>query len=274
MSFSSFAEKWRNIKKEDKTSDEKRLFVEKGQEPLTQRQLNLYYYFLFIKKIVEDIGAKDILEIGCGRGTMSLYLNKYLGLNTDLLDNDEAAVAVARKHFIEYGGTGNFFLVDALHTDLPANHYDAIVSIGLAEHIENVEQLFREQYRLLKPDGVMISLNIPKKFSIQFFNKVFLFFKNKLWKFSALPVADYYRNSLKPKDYLKIAEKVGFKNVYIVNVCPFPLFTSLNIEIDKKITKIYKVILKIRKLFQPFPYKTGYFLSQGHFLVGYKNNNL
>ena len=81
---------------------------------------------------------------------------------------------------------------------------------------------------------------------------------------------DYYRNNLKPDDYKRIAESVGFKNIKIINVCPFPIFVPITIKTDKKITKIYKFILKIKLLFQKYPYKTNKLFSQGHFLVAYK----
>ncbi len=166
MNSNSFDEKWARIK-ENKDTDEMSLFVEPGSQPKTQRQINLYYYFLFIKEILMNIGAKKVLEIGCGRGTLSLYMAEYLGLDVSLLDNVPDALQVAKEEFSKRGLNGEFYAADALATALPPEQFDAIVSIGLAEHIDDVEKLFTEQFRLLKKGGAMISLNIPKKFSIQ-----------------------------------------------------------------------------------------------------------
>lgn len=69
MSSYSFSKKWSGIKdKQDAKIDESSIYVDIGHEPVTQRQLNLYYYFLFIKGIIVKQNAKDILEIGAGRG--------------------------------------------------------------------------------------------------------------------------------------------------------------------------------------------------------------
>lgn len=269
MTLDSFNLKWRKIKDKD-GGDEQSLFVEFGKEPMTQRQLNLYNYFLFIKEVLKKIKAKRVLEIGCGRGTMSLYLEKYLGLETVLLDNSAEAMEVAKNEFAKHGLTPRFYLADALDTKLAGERFDAIISIGLAEHIDQVDKLFKEQYRLLKPGGAVISLNIPQKFSIQFLNNIFRLFKKVIGRYKESLKKDYYRNALKPRDYSLLAKQAGFCDIQITHVCPFPIFTPLSITADKKVAKIYKMILLVRKLFQGYVYKTNPCLAQAHFLVGKK----
>lgn len=273
MDYSFFEQKWSQIRdsKNDQPSDEKELFTEVGDKPITQRQINLFYYFLFIKKYLINKSLKNILEIGCGRGTMSLFLERYLHLDVTLLDNSSEAIDLAKDYFQFRKSKGKFFVADALYTGLEASSYDATVSIGLAEHIDNVEQLFREQYRLLRSGGLMISLNIPKKFSIQIFNNGIL----KLRQFFGLSKnnilrKDYYRNDLKPKDYENIARKVGFSDIEIVHVCPFPIYTNIEISTDKKIATLNRMILKLRSIFMQYPFKTNSVCSQAHFLVAYK----
>lgn len=272
MTYQSFKTKWLKINKsaKDDEVDEKSLFVDIGKKPVTQRQLNLYNYFLFIKKLLRENKARDVLEVGCGRGTMSLYLAKYLGLNLSLLDSSSEAIEIVKKQFASNDISSNFYVADAVNTELNAESFDGIVSIGLAEHLDDVEGLFKEQFRLLKKGGVMISLNIPDKFSIQFLNSIMRFFKKLFGRYKEELRKDYYRNKLKPDDYKRLAEKVGFENVEITNVCPFPIFTPIKISTDKQITKIYKMILFFKRIFQKYPYKTNYFTSQAHFLVGRK----
>lgn len=272
MDFYTFKNRWKqkNKTREKLDIDEKTIFVDINEKPQTQRQIILYYYFLFIKDILEDIKAKEILEIGCGRGTMSLYIKRYMGLNVSLLDNETGALKIAKREFKKKKLNAEYHLSDALKTELKANKFDAIISIGLAEHIDDVESLFREQYRLLKKGGVAISLNVPKKISIQFFNLIFRFFKKVFGNYHESITKDYYRNSLKPNDFKKISEIAGFKKIKITHVCPFPTYTPIKLKNDKKIAKLNRFILKIRGLFMKYPYKTNYLFSQSHFLVGYK----
>jgi ubiquinone/menaquinone biosynthesis C-methylase UbiE len=269
MDHSSFKSKWSKIKAGDlEYADEQSLFVDVDCEPVTQRQLTLYYLFLFIKENLKN--AKDVLEIGCGRGTMSLYLAKYLNLNVSLLDNSPEAIEIVKEEFSKHGKEAKFYVQDATKTDIADNSFDAIISIGLAEHLDNVKALFKEEFRLLRPGGTIISLNVPKKISIQSLNSIMKFFKKYFGHHKDSIKNDYYRNSLKAKDYKRIAESVGFQDVKIVHVNPFPTFTPIRMSTDKIITKVNKFILKIRKLFQGYPYKTNYLISKNHFLVGYK----
>jgi ubiquinone/menaquinone biosynthesis C-methylase UbiE len=310
MSQEAFHSKWSDIKVGTKDADERVLFVDVGEKPVTQRQLNLYYYFQFIKNILEEnfyhssvlpntgcsrakrentrcssktckqncttnegCSPKKVLEIGCGRGTIGLYLANHMGLRVSLLDNEEDAIAVAKRTFKKYGQQGAFYVEDALNTNLPDNSFDAVVSIGLAEHFESaedVQKLFAEQYRVLRDGGVMISLNIPKKFSVQSLNTLLRYFKKMLGMYKESIHKDYFRNTLKPEEYKYAAALAGFKDMSITHVCPFPIFTPLRRSFDKKITSFNRLILRVRSLFQKYPYKTNRFVAQAHFLVGWK----
>lgn len=266
-----FSQKWMTIKQGAKGADERSLFVEPGNKPITQRQLNLYYYFLFIKDILQRNKSHRILEMGCGRGTISLYLTKYLGLELTLLDDSAEAIDVAKTLFTENNCQAKFVVQDALRTNFSDESFDAIISIGLAEHFDNIGGLFREQYRILKRGGVMISLNIPKKFSVQFLNTAMRFIKKITGFYKESIQKDYYRNKLKPKVYKQFAERAGFKNISIMHVNPFPIYTPVTMSFDKKITKLNKFTLCLRRLFMEYPFKTNYLISQAHFLVGYKS---
>lgn len=272
MNFQSFENKWSSIRhtSAEGLADERSLYVPPGFEPQTQRQLNLYSYFLFIKSYVEGSAYTDIAEIGCGRGTIGLYLAHYLKKKMTMLDSASDAIKVAEDLFRDHGCQGTFLVGDALEMQLPDQSFDAVVSIGLAEHLDDVEKLYAEQYRLLRPGGMMISLNIPRKRSIQQLNIVMRSIKKLLGTYKQSVHSDYYRNSYKPDEYASFARAVGFADVTITNVCPFPLFTPIKMSTDKKITKIYRSLIRLRSRYMAYTYKSSYPLSQAHFLVGKK----
>jgi cyclopropane fatty-acyl-phospholipid synthase-like methyltransferase len=245
---------------------ESSLFVEPGAKPITQRQLNLYYYYLFIQKILNRIAARKVLEIGCGRGTMALYLTKYLGFDLTLLDKVPEAIQLAQENFNQFGLKAEFVVGDALATGLPAGSFDAIVSIGLAEHFSPAEvaRLLAEQYRLLRPGGVMISLNIPKKFSIQSLNSI-----NKALRFDSKR-PDYFRNDLSAEKFAALAENAGFSEVKITHVCPFPIWVPVSPRADRWITSLRRIHLWFRRHLMRYPYQTNFLVAQAHFLVGEK----
>jgi len=109
----NFNDKWRGIINEDNSRDEDSIFVELGKKPITQRQFNLFHYFEFIKSISLENNCHNVLEIGCGRGTISLYLNKYLHCNVSMADTSEEAIKLAKYNFSRFNGTGTFLVADA-----------------------------------------------------------------------------------------------------------------------------------------------------------------
>lgn len=261
-----FKERWQEA---DNDSEDLSIFVKQGDNPKNQRQFNLYHYFEFIKRIVLKNSFKKVLEVGCGRGTISLYLNKYLNASVDLVDEKEEAIKLARKNFFQHDALGNFSCQNAEKLNYSNNSFDLVTSIGLAEHFENYNDLFKEQFRVLKPGGMMISLNIPQKFSIQILNTIYRFLIKLLKRNNNLR-NDYYRNKDKPSDYIKAARKAGFTEVNSFYVNPFPLFTPLNKKIERVLVLFYRFAYAIRGLFMKYPFKGSGIFSQAHFLIAKK----
>ena len=265
-----FKDKWKKINAHSTDADEQSLFVPTGKEPTTQRQCIFFSEYLLVKKILLNHAVSRVLEVGCGRGTMSLYLASYLGLEVSLLDNSSDAIRLAKKEFEQREQKASFFVADAQNSGLPDKSFDVVISVGLAEHFPDVSGLYKEHYRLLKKGGIMISINIPQKFSIQYLNTLLQTVRKLFGTLSRSLKKDYYRNNLKPGDYKHCAEKVGFQDVYFVYACPLPIFTQITTSTDKKITKYYKLILKLRSFFLDEPFLTNALFAQEHLLVGFK----
>lgn len=274
MSQKAFHEKWAMLKEGTKDNrKEKFIYVEQGKTPATQRQLSLYNYFRFIERELKEINAKDVMEIGCGRGTIGLYLADYCDMNVSLMDNEEGAMKIAQEAFANHKLDATFIVGDALNMNLPDNSFDAIVSIGLAEHLDNVDELFAEQFRVLRPGGKMVSLNIPKKFSAQHLNTLLRMVKKILGLYKDSVHRDYYRNSFTAKQYEAFAKKVGFVDTKVTHVCPFPVLVPIRMSTDRLITGWRKLLLKIRGIVMKYPYKTNPIIAHAHFLVGTKPHN-
>lgn len=262
-----FDQKWSDINQQKKLHDETSIFVPSGAKPQTQRQFILRNYFEYISQIAKEINCHKALEVGCGRGTIALYLNKYLDCQVDLLDNSQEAIDLAKSNFAKFNGQGEFRVESVENMSYPDNTFDLVVSIGLTEHFEDYHKVYSEQYRVLKPGGVMICLNVPKKRSIQGLNRFYR------WFIKPVPgqrKGDYYRNVDGPADYARVAQEVGFQKVDTFYVNSFPLFTPMSLPKEKIITGFYRFIYKLRGLFMPYPFKGSKLLSQAHFLTAYK----
>ena len=92
-------------------------------------------------------GRSNLLDIGCGRGELSLHFSKYH--NVHAIDNSDF------KHPTNYKYT-HMDLVRGI--DLPDNSFDIIFSKSVIEHFRNPLDLLEEMKRVLKPNGTFICM--------------------------------------------------------------------------------------------------------------------
>src|SRR3989338_5187279 len=181
MDNQQFDDKWQKTLNQDKF-EETDIFVPKGFKPKTQRQLTFVNYHQLIKS--------------------------FIGGKMTLLDLSEDAIKLARNNFENHNQEGKFVVGDSGKLPFEDNSFDLTISMGLLEHLSDYPQTIKEQYRVLKPGGVMISMNVPGKFSIQVINKIYKFFK-KIFQPVAKLQSDYCRYDDKPEVYKKKAEAAG-----------------------------------------------------------------
>lgn len=235
----------------------------------------------------------NILEVGCGRGTASIYLGKKLNCNIVGIDFSDVSIEIAKKNALKHKVNVNFLIADIfdhnpiLSKSIFANEsYDVIISLGVLEHIEYIENCFDLHNKLLKANGLFCAMIVPEKRSIQdkflFLNKSLisitrLFNSNALKDFSYLDTKtisktkDVYRSYENALFYRRKLLKANFKKVSSIESNPFPTIRPVTIYLDKLIVIIYKLFIVIFKVYR----KNIFFncaenLSRCHFLIGYK----
>ena len=96
----------------------------------------------------------NILEIGCGPGALRRW---YPNARITAIDRDSAFIRFAREN-----EPGIFFLEgDATALPFDDDTFDITVSNTVSEHIEP-SKFYKEQYRVLKPNGTCIVLSSRK----------------------------------------------------------------------------------------------------------------
>lgn len=101
-------------------------------------------------RISERINSGKVLDVGCCRGILYLFLKdkdvEYIGL-----DKDEELAGIANKI------TKNRVVCEDIYTNkFKRNSFDVIVLCEVLEHVENPLQLLRECKGLLKEGGRVI----------------------------------------------------------------------------------------------------------------------
>jgi cyclopropane-fatty-acyl-phospholipid synthase len=101
-------------------------------------------------------GAR-VLDIGCGWGSMALYLAQRFDAQVTGITLSQEQLLIARQRAEERGLSRQveFRLEDYRQT---RGEFDAIVSIGMFEHVGRPQYpaFFRQAHNLLKPDGTML----------------------------------------------------------------------------------------------------------------------
>lgn len=135
-----------------------------------------YYFhnFFGIQKVLEKIqfnNSGKILELGCGVGiTTKFIVEKFSESHITALDYDKEQIKTAKGK--NNDNNIDFVVGDATRLGFANNSFDIVFEIFAFHHIENYQKAMKEVFRVLKPDGKFIVLDIP----IKSFNPFHYFF--------------------------------------------------------------------------------------------------
>jgi malonyl-CoA O-methyltransferase len=104
-----------------------------------------------VRAAAGEVRGLEVLDLGCGTGRHALWLAAR-GAAVTGVDFSEGMLAEARR---KPGAEGVRFIVHDLHDRLPFSdgRFDLVVSGLVLEHLGNVDGLFAEARRVLKPGG-------------------------------------------------------------------------------------------------------------------------
>ncbi|ART76623.1 class I SAM-dependent methyltransferase [Sutcliffiella horikoshii] len=153
---------------------------------------------ILLKESLED---KKLLEIGCGTGQTSLFLD---AMNVDItpIDNHPIMIEKANHRFTEHQAEITALQMDIEKTEFRDSTFDLILSESVLSFTDTVKTL-PELHRLLKEDGVLLAFEMTKKDTMQHE------LEDKMKQFYNMP------NIFSEKDWKEALEQCGFKKVEI-----------------------------------------------------------
>lgn len=103
----------------------------------------------------------DVLDIGCGAGTICFYISNKVRSVTGV-DISSKAINECHKSAKKLNLKNTEFYTMNFPEQLPKKRYDLIICFEVIEHLENDIYALNQMYKLLKPHGLLI-LSTPSE---------------------------------------------------------------------------------------------------------------
>lgn len=105
------------------------------------------------------MGLKDgmkVLDVGCGVGGPAREIVRFAGVNVVGLNNNDYQIQRATRYSKREGLSNKltFTKGDFMQMHFPDNSFDAVYAIEATVHAPNLEGVYSEIFRVLKPGGI------------------------------------------------------------------------------------------------------------------------
>jgi ubiquinone/menaquinone biosynthesis C-methylase UbiE len=129
-------------------SDYLKVIYDENTRPYTEYPEKLIHYLFNAFDIKKGM---KLFEPGCGRGE-HLRLFKNLGVEVHGLDISPEAPSFAKDLNI------NVSNLDGEKLPYPDNNFDVVYSKSFLEHLEHPSKFLKEAFRVLKPNGLLLTM--------------------------------------------------------------------------------------------------------------------
>ncbi|KOV98860.1 SAM-dependent methyltransferase [Streptomyces sp. NRRL B-3648] len=121
-----------------------------------------------LELVCAKLGLKEgqrLLDVGCGWGSMAIHAAREYGVSVVGVTLSQEQAAYARKRVADEGLTDRVEIRVQDYRDVADGPFDAISSIGMAEHVgaEKYLEYARQLYDLLKPGGRLLNHQIGRR---------------------------------------------------------------------------------------------------------------
>lgn len=175
-------------------------------------------------------GGERVLEVGCGRGSLSCYFSDD-GFDCTLLDLSPDVIEIAKNIFSRNNLPARFLVGDAYDLDFENKTFDLVFSIGLFEHFEDIETPIKEQLRILDKGGLFIAYIVPEyqnniQKNFDWVNDILKGYVNaKNEGLRNTNKHEVYRSDKGSEKYIPVLEKYGLKNISACGAYPVPMIS-------------------------------------------------
>ena len=188
----------------------------------------------FVKSEIEkehDLTSKRILEIGCGRGGLAVFLSKVNQSSNEIVACDFSSTAVEKgEAYSKSLGINNIIwrCADIQSIPFDDSFFDVVISCETVEHVPDPFKAVQELGRVLKPGGKFI-LTTPNYMNLVGLYRFYLRLTFRKWTEMGQPINNF-TSIFKTLRWLK---KAGLKIKYFNSVDFFIPWKPKNIRFKR-----------------------------------------
>lgn len=258
-SVDEFRQSWR-------AREETRKYHFKRGKPAHQVQFAFQNHWRVFQNVLQGTELRRVLEVGSGRGSMGAFFAN-AGIETHLLDTSWDVLASAKRIYALDGLQAVYMNGDALALPYADGSFDAVFSIGLFEHFEDIAAPLREQMRILRPGGMFLGYIVPENpRSVQVFGEpvnALLKAGYHLWlaltgrkRTPPPPKPALFRNDYDSTAYLQLLDEMGVLEKGAFGMFPLPLishspsfpFSPMHPALEAVLMTVWRAVLGLRRL--------------------------
>ncbi len=160
----------------------------------------------FFRRQFPDKKIERVLDMGCTiGGSVTYWSTKEPGTEFHAIDVGAPCLRYGHARAKAVGGNVHFSQQNAEKTNFPDASFDLITSHILLHEtsVQAIDSIFKECYRLLKPGGVMLHLDLPQVFGQ---NPL----EGFLWEWEIYNNNEHFYGQLRELDTASVAAKAGF----------------------------------------------------------------
>ena len=118
-----------------------------------------------VKQFLGCVENVNILDIGCGDGSLSLPLLNFSNTIT-FVDISDKMLEQVKRQVPQQLLSNTTFINDSFDAINNSNQFDVIICVGVIAHVPVVDELFKKIATVLKPNGLLILETTPNPYPI------------------------------------------------------------------------------------------------------------